>query len=289
VNYLFFHVVPGPGTIYTGIKKVLPAHYIICRNGDIETNKYWTCEFNEDTTRNQNELKNELHNLLRNAVENCLFDDNTGAFLSGGIDSSTVTGILSEFKKDNTNTFTIGFDADGYDETSFARTTANHFKTNYYEYRVSKQDVFDIIPKISEFYDNPFGNSSAVPVYYCADLAKSNGMTNILAGDGGDELFAGNYRYVREQIFQLYNFIPKILRRKLIEPITNNFPENSNIALFRKINNYINHANIPMPDRLESYNYLVRTSIFDILHQAENVNADAPDPDAGTCRRRSVF
>lgn len=277
-NYLFFHVVPSPGSIYKGINKLPPAHYIFYKNGTAKINRYWACDFEEKFTKSRHELNKELNELLRNAVKHCMVDDKTGAFLSGGIDSSTVTGILSEYTKNSTNTYTIGFDAEGYDETSYARTTADHFKTLYHEYKVTRQDVVDIIPKISEFYDEPFGNSSAVPVYYCAHIAKSNGMNSMLAGDGGDELFAGNYRYVREKIFHLYERIPSFLRQNIVEPLVFNLPGRAYIPLLRKAQNYINHAKIPMPDRLEAYNFLSKSPIADILHSdfLETIDSTVP-------------
>jgi asparagine synthase (glutamine-hydrolysing) len=197
------------------------------------------------------------------AVEKCNPDHSTGTFLSGGLDSSTVTGILAQQQK--AKSFTIGFDDPDYDESGYARIAAKHFSTLHHEYRVTPQDVCDIITRIAQHYSEPFGNSSVVPAYYCAKLAKDNGIGTLLAGDGGDELFGGNTRYARQKIFNVYNYIPGLLRKNLVEPIISNFPYGSKIALINKIQSYIAQANVPLPDRLETYNFLFRTPANDMF------------------------
>src|SRR5690606_25556836 len=120
-------------------------------------------------------------------VERCLDSaGNVGSFLSGGLDSSTVTGMLAELSERQAPAFAIGFAADGYDEMAFARITARHFGVTLNEYYVTPQDVVDALPAIATSYDEPFGNSSALPAYFCARMAKVHGMDTLLAGDGGD-------------------------------------------------------------------------------------------------------
>ena len=121
---------------------------------------------------------------------------------------------------------------EGYDEMHYARIAARHFGTQHSEYYVTPQDVADIIPALARSYDEPFGNSSAVPVYYCAKLAADKGVTRMLAGDGGDELFAGNERYLKQKIFEYYHQLPVPLRKGVVEPILNNLPQT--LPLFRK-------------------------------------------------------
>jgi len=112
--------------------------------------------------------------------------------LSGGLDSSTVTGLLTQVEKTSANAFSVGFGVAEYDEMEFADTASKHFLCKHYKYEVTADDIVDAIPKIAATYDEPFGNSSAVPTYYCAKLAKENGITHLLAGDGGDEIFGGS-------------------------------------------------------------------------------------------------
>jgi asparagine synthase (glutamine-hydrolysing) len=128
--------------------------------------------------------------------------------LSGGLDSSTVVGLFQKLSPQPVDVFSIGFAADGYDEMEYARITARHFKSTLHEYYVTPADVLAAIPLVAQAYDEPFGNASAVPAYYCAKFAREHGMTQLLAGDGGDEIFAGNARYAKQKIFDLYRHVP---------------------------------------------------------------------------------
>jgi asparagine synthase (glutamine-hydrolysing) len=176
--------------------------------------------------------------------------------LSGGIDSSTVCGILTCINQRPTRTYSIGFDAEAYNETEYARLAANHFGTRHSEYYVTDQDVVDAVPRVAQFCDEPFGNSSAVAVYYCARMAKEDGSALLLAGDGGDELFAGHVRYARQKIFEIYPSLPSLLRQSLIEPIIFRFPGGERITFVHKARSYIKHARTALPERREIYNFL---------------------------------
>lgn len=115
----------------------------------------------------------------------------------------------------------MGFDADGYDEMEYARITTVHFKVKLHEYYVTPADVLQAMPLIAKTYDEPFGNDSAVPAYYCAKFARELGMTQLLAGDGGDELFAGNSRYAKQKVFDIYSHVPGIAK-SILEPLAFN-------------------------------------------------------------------
>jgi asparagine synthase (glutamine-hydrolysing) len=196
----------------------------------------------------------------------------TAAFLSGGLDSSTVTGMLAEVSEHQASAYSIGFSAEGYDEMAFARTAARHFNVKLHEYYVTPQDVVDALPLVATSYDEPFGNSSALPAYFCAKVAAENGVQTLLAGDGGDEFFGGNERYISQRVFEHYTSVPRVLRRGLIEPIVKALPHQ--LPLVAKANSYIEQANTPLPDRLQSYNFLHRHAaeeIFsaDVLQQVD--------------------
>ena len=126
-----------------------------------------------------------------------------GCFLSGGTDSSTVAGTLKQVTG-SAATFSIGFDAAGYDEMDYARIAAKHFGTDHHEHYVTPAELVSAIPKVAAHYDQPFGNSSAVPAYICATVARDHGVRKLLAGDGGDELFGGNTRYAKQKIFEAW-------------------------------------------------------------------------------------
>jgi asparagine synthase (glutamine-hydrolysing) len=127
--------------------------------------------------------------LLGAAVEKASDAPACGAFLSGGTDSSTVSGTLGRLRGTPARTFSIGFDVPGFDETEYARIAARHFGTEHHEYYVTPNDVVESLPKIAASFDQPFGNASAVPTYHCARFAQESGIARLLAGDGGDELF----------------------------------------------------------------------------------------------------
>ncbi|MBE9523767.1 MAG: asparagine synthase [Chloroflexi bacterium] len=257
-NYLYFHMVPGPNTIYQSIRGIPAGHFLHWKNGSVEINPYWTLQFHENEHHSFGTLKHKFKEVLRNAVQRSISGQCTGAFLSGGTDSSTVSGLLGEVTGKPAQTYSIGFAADGYDETEYARLTSRHFGTEHHEYSVTPDDVVSAIPAIAQMYDQPFGNASAVPTYYCAKLAKEDGIDRLLGGDGGDELFGGNTRYAKQWIFSLYSELPMSLRSLIIEPVVNHIPLGNKLPPLCKLQNYIKQASIPMPGRMESYNLLNR-------------------------------
>ncbi|MFQ5757770.1 MAG: asparagine synthase-related protein, partial [Acidiferrobacterales bacterium] len=116
-------------------------------------------------------------------------------------------------------------------------------------------------------YDHPYGNASAVPTYYCARLARDDGVDTLLAGDGGDELFGGNVRYARQWLFSLYSDLPAVLRKRLIQPLLFGIPAGDKIWPVRKLQSYIRQASLPMPERLETYNFLSWIDVDRIFHK----------------------
>lgn len=264
-DYLYFHAIPSPGTVYHQIKKLGPAESVIYEQGRIRVERYWMPDFVHSSSDFPT-LKNELQKALRSAVARSAEGERVGTFLSGGVDSSTVTGLLSEISKSPVNSYTIGFSEPGYDELEFARTAAKHFSAKLHDYYVTAEDVAAAIPKIANAFDEPFGNSSAIPAFFCAQVAHDNGTKVLLAGDGGDELFGGNERYVTQKIFGFYGKLPKSLRRLIIDPAFYHNPLSKKLPLLRKINSYIRQAKIPLPGRTESYNFLNRNDPKTILH-----------------------
>lgn len=257
-NYVYFHMIPGPGTIYKGQQRLLPSEYLVFRNGKARTRKYWEMQFLEQEKLPFGELKQEFLRLLHSSVRDAAGGQEVGAFLSGGTDSSTIAGILGAVGGRPARTYSIGFEADGYDEMEYARIAARRFSTQHHEYYVTPDDVVAAIPQIAAIFDQPFGNASAVPAFYCSRMAKADGLSRILGGDGGDELFGGNERYAKQTIFSLYERLPAVLRRSILEPAIFNMPGGRKIPLVRKARSYIEQASVPMPARLETYNLLER-------------------------------
>ncbi|WP_018880114.1 asparagine synthetase B [Thioalkalivibrio sp. ALE9] len=256
-HYCFFHMLPAPVSLFAGLEK-LPAAHCLTHNGDrAEVNAYWRPVFAEDGSAAPAALEQELRERVQTAVDRRADGPRTGAFLSGGLDSSTVAGMLASIQP-GADSFSIGFNAPGYDEMEYARIAAQHFGTQAHEYYVTPEDVVDAVPRIAASYDEPFGNSSALPAYFCARMAKDAGMTRLLAGDGGDELFAGNARYAKQGVFEHWGRIPAPLRRNLLDPLFTRLTRS--VPVLGKARSYVEQARIPLPDRLETYNYLYRLS-----------------------------
>ena len=184
-DYFYFHVIPAPRTVFEGVERVRAGHTIELSAGGSRTVMHWRPIFEERHPRPFEELKVEFRSLIENAVRHEAAGPPTGCFLSGGTDSSTVAGMLSRIVGGPAPTFSIGFDAEGYDEMAYARLAARHFGAEHHEHYISCDDLLEAIPQVAAWYDQPFGNSSAVPAYYCATLAKSTGIEKLLAGDGG--------------------------------------------------------------------------------------------------------
>jgi asparagine synthase (glutamine-hydrolysing) len=257
-NYVHFHMVPGPDTVFRGQRRVPQGHCVRFRRGRVSVEPYWQMTFLEDGPADVDRHKSAFRSALRDATRYAADEDCCGAFLSGGTDSSTISGLLGEVTGEAARTYSIGFSAEGYDEMSYARIAARHFKTDHHEYYVTPSDVVDLVPRLGKAYDQPFGNASAVPTYYCARLAKEDGVERMLGGDGGDELYGGNARYARQAQFEWYQRVPGVVRKTLLEPMLIRTPLGAVAPVFRKARSYVQQANIAMPARYDTYNLLER-------------------------------
>jgi asparagine synthase (glutamine-hydrolysing) len=263
-DYLYFHVIPAPRTIYKGIYRLPPGHYALFENGQLTVAPYWTPAFKEQIGASFGTLKDEFRQLLQEAVATQLDGSKPACFLSGGTDSSTVAGMISQASGQQAATYSIGFDAQGYDEMEFARLAAKHFKTEHHEYYVTPDDLVRSIPAMAAHYDQPFGNSSALPTYYCAKMAREDGVSKLLAGDGGDELFGGNTRYSKQRVFGWYGHVPAFLQKNVMEPLLGTRAAAA-VPLTRKAGSYVEQARVPMPDRLQMYNLITRLGVDAVL------------------------
>lgn len=254
-NYVYFHIVPSADTLYQDVHKITAGHSLWGDSAELGCQRYWDVEFKEETSASTDELADEFRSLLRVAVSDEYRSNlNNGSFLSGGLDSSTITGVLSE--QHSCPAYSMGFSAEGYDEIAFARSAAQHFGVSLHEYYVQPQDIVEALPKVAAAFDEPFGNSSALPTYLCAQFAAQNGTERLLAGDGGDELFAGNERYAKQRVFEHYQKAPEAFRAHILEPVISSLP--NGLPLVSKAQSYISQASTPLPDRLQSYNFLHR-------------------------------
>ncbi len=256
-DYLYFHACPGPQTIYQDMFRIPAGHFIeFGQDLDAAPRAYWSMQFREDHVESFASLKQAFVSTMESAVRDAAGTAGTGSFLSGGTDSSTIAGMLGRSGGRAARTFSIGFDVPGFDEMQYARVAAKHFGCEHLEYYVTPADVVDAVPKIAAFYDQPFGNASAIPTYYCARLARENGVDRLLAGDGGDELFGGNERYAKQHVLGLYHHLPRSLRKALIEPLVLSTPLFRSVPGLQKVHSYVEQARPDMPWRYESYNLL---------------------------------
>jgi len=264
-DYLYFHVIPSPRTIFADVHRLPAGHCAVFDNGSLTVAPYWQPRFQEDQTPSFDALKSRFLQLVQEAVADQRDPARPACFLSGGTDSSTVAGMLSRLEGPRPDTYSIGFDAQGYDEMAYARLAAKQFGTRHHEYYVTPDDLVRGIPAMAASFDQPFGNSSCLPAWCCARMAREDGVTRLLAGDGGDELFGGNSRYAKQRVFGRYQQVPRLLRRGLIEPIAGVRLLANAVPLVRKAGSYIEQANMPMPDRLQLYNLIMRLGPAQVL------------------------
>jgi asparagine synthase (glutamine-hydrolysing) len=264
-QYLYFHMVPGPASIFEGIAKLEGGHCIHWDGREAQVDRYWRPTFDEVAQLSEDEAKAQLHDLLRSAVARELERaSEAGAFLSGGLDSSTIAAVAAG-QRPGIPTVSMGFDAQGYDEMEYARIASRRFGTTPLEYYVTPEDVLSTLPTIAAAFPEPFGNSSAAAAYQCARIAREQGMSLLLAGDGGDELFGGNERYATQLVFERYRRVPRALRSSVLEPLVDAAGRVTRVFPIGKAVSYIDQANVPLPDRLQAYNFLHRHNPADIF------------------------
>lgn len=210
--YLTYQYVPHPQTIYRGIAKLPPGHLAVYREGRLEIQRYWSPDFQVEEHRPPEDDAHELRELLTSAVAMRLESDvPLGAFLSGGIDSTIIVGLMQKLSGQPVNTFSIGFPVPEYDETRYAQIAARRFGTHHREFRV-EPDAVAVLPKLVWHYDEPFADSSAVPTWYLSQITRQH-VTVALTGDGGDELFAGYMRYRAVWLGDWYDRLPRWIRQ----------------------------------------------------------------------------
>lgn len=278
-NYAYFHVLPAPRTAFLGVVRMAPAERAQFSSKGLHRAATWKPYFQSAGRRGEKPTASEFRDLIRAAVRRELVGPHVGAYLSGGTDSSSIAGMLRAVGGAPPEVFSIGFEAEGYDEIEYAKIAVAHFGCNHHVYYVTPDDVLSAVPEIAGQYDQPFGNSSALPAYYCARLARDAGIRKLLAGDGGDELFGGNARYAKQKVFEAYSaLLPAALRRTLVEPLFLSALARSAPG-FSKISSYVAQARIPMPDRTETYNLLHRHGIDRLFtpHLLEAIDVREPE------------
>ena len=258
-EYLTYGYVPCPATMFEGIYKLPPAHRLICRNSSITTEPYWTVEYcQKNSQKAEAEYVEETTHLLREAVELRMISDvPLGAFLSGGLDSSMIVGLMSQISSLPVKTFAIGFGEKTYDELEYARIVADHFQTEHYEFQVTPK-AQEIIEDLVWHFDEPFADSSAIPTFYVSKCAREH-VTVALSGDGGDEIFAGYRRYLGRKLAEGFNRLPKGLRYSILNKWIAKLPEGTGYtgkSFIKKLKRFVEQA-----ADVEQYPYSSRLAV----------------------------
>lgn len=215
-HYLTWQSVPSPFSAFSGIRKLPPAHYLVCKGGKTELSRYWGLSYLPKHDLTVNGLKAEIVSRLTEAIRIRLISDvPLGAFLSGGIDSSAVVALMAGIMKEPVKTFSIGFKEESYNELKYARMVAERYGTDHTEFIV-EPDAVEVLPKLVWHYNEPFADPSAIPTYYVSKLARQH-VTVVLNGDGGDENFAGYGRYRANAFSQaVHRFFPTPLAKVML-------------------------------------------------------------------------
>jgi asparagine synthase (glutamine-hydrolysing) len=212
--FLTLEYIPAPRTIYEGVFKLLPGHRLVVEKRKLKITQYWDVPY-QPISQSEAECAEILSGLIKESVRLRLISDvPLGAFLSGGIDSSTIVGYMSQSASEPVRTFSIGFEDDTYNELPYAEAVAKHFDTKHH-IEVLKSDHTDLIEQLIAHFDEPFADTSVFPTFLVSKLA-SREVKVVLSGDGGDELFAGYDTYLAEKLDRYYGRLPRPLRQHVL-------------------------------------------------------------------------
>jgi asparagine synthase (glutamine-hydrolysing) len=254
--YLTFNYIPAPLTIYQRIRKLLPGHYLLWEKGSVSTHQYWDIPSNDQSNYPDDfhQHSQRLRQTLEDAVKlRMIADVPLGAFLSGGVDSSIIVALMARNSGSRIKTFNICYpDLPVYDESSYAREVAAMYNTDHYEIRLNSNEMLEIIPEALSSLGEPFGDSSILPTLVVSRETRKD-VTVALAGDGGDELFAGYRLYLGETLYKYYEYFPKWFRRYGLESWIPYLPDSRNVKwleYIRRVKKFIRGARGDLINRL---------------------------------------
>lgn len=267
-DFFAYQYVPDPKTIFRNVYKLPPGHWLKTDGKSLEIQQYWDVAFNVNEGRSLKQIEEGLYDLIDDAVRLRMISDvPLGAFLSGGVDSSAIVGLMAKQSSKPVTTCSIGFDSERYDEVQYARQVADLFHTDHHEFTV-KDNVADNLVNISRYFDEPFADPSYVPTYFVSQLARQK-VTVALAGDGGDENFAGYSKYRTDDIENnLRRLFPDFLRHSLF-PYAAQFVGRFNNTVSRKAQSLLGTLALDPDTAFFVTNCFFRQSVWDQLAVGE--------------------
>jgi asparagine synthase (glutamine-hydrolysing) len=258
-DFLSFNYVPAPRTILAGIRALLPGHVLVCEEGEIRLIRYWDIPFSEvqGPCRSEGEYIEGLRHEISRAVKMQMVSDvPVGAFLSGGVDSSTIVALMVQAADQQIKTFSVGFEQKSYDELSYARLASNHFGTDHYEITCTPHRFREMLRDIVWQADSLLADISLLPVYLVSQLA-SRHLKVILSGDGSDELFAGYSTYLADRLAKLYRYLPMRLKDGLLPWAIGHLPSSGQKMNFQfKAERFVRGASLPPEEAHCSWRYI---------------------------------
>jgi asparagine synthase (glutamine-hydrolysing) len=253
-RYLAYEYVPVPHSIYKGIHKLPPGACLVYKNEQLSINPYWDVSFGAQRPVRMSlaDAEHDLLDLLKKSVEKRLMSDVAlGAFLSGGIDSSAVVALMTEIVDSRlVKTFSIGFEDKSFDESPYARAVASHFKTDHREKTFTVSEMFDLLPKVWDFLDEPFADASVLPTYMLSKFTRET-VTVALGGDGGDELFAGYDPFLAHRLANAYAAcVPGWFTDAIVSPLVSALPVSpKNMSLDFRLKQFLKGVRFPLSVR----------------------------------------
>jgi len=251
-NFLTLQYVPYPATIYKAIKKVPPASIVKIKDRDLSKERYWSLPFTPKVHLSYRDCKERLRGLVEEAARLMLpGGDSFGCLISGGIDSTIITGLLTKMTGGSLPVFSIGFDIDEFNELPFAERTAERYNCDLTKL-VVKPDMIDILPKLVWHYEEPYGDSSSLPTFYVMELARQSVPLAFL-GDGGDDSFAGYMRYWAIKAALKFDILPHSLMNRIISAVLAAYPKDiRSRSLLRYSRRFLDMLRMPLQDRYGS-------------------------------------